>query len=50
MKKRGETKVKICISIDKSTYSKIKKHCDKNLIKISTYINHSLKEVSKKLK
>ena len=39
-----QTKVKICISIDKDVYEKIKKYCDDNLIKLSSYINHVLKK------
>ena len=40
----GQTKTKICISIDKELYKRIEEHCDKNLIKLSTYINHILKQ------
>ncbi len=39
-----QNKVKICISLDNELYEKIKKHCDKNLIKLSPYINHVLKK------
>ncbi len=42
--KKGQSKVKICISLDKDIYEKIKKHCDENLIKLSPYINHVLKK------
>jgi len=44
MPKKGVTKDKICISIDKELHSKIKKHCEKNLIKLSTYIEHLIKK------
>ena len=43
----GQKKVKICISIDKDVYEKIKKYCDENLIKLSSYINHVLKKNEK---
>lgn len=42
--KKGQNKVKICISLDKDLYEKIKEHCDENLIKLSAYINHVLKK------
>ena len=45
--RKGQSKVKICVSIDKELYSKIKDYCDKNMIKISTYINHKLKKWEK---
>ena len=39
-----QNKVKICISLDQDLYDKIKKHCDENLIRVSAYINHTLKK------
>ena len=43
----GQNKVKICISVDKDVYEKLKKYCDQNLIKLSSYINHVLKKNGK---
>lgn len=44
MPKSGVTKDKICISIDRSLHKSMKEHCDKNLVKLSTYIEHLLKK------
>ena len=44
MPKQVITKTKICISIDKSLYYKLKKHCDANLIKFSTYLEYLIKK------
>jgi len=44
---KGSKKVKICISLDEDVYSKLKKYCDENLIKVSAYINHVLKKNEK---
>lgn len=42
--KKGITKDKICISLDKGLHNSIKDHCDKNMIKLSTYIEHLIKK------
>ena len=47
---REITKDKITISIDKELHNELKQHCDKNLIKLSTYIEHLLKEAKKREK
>ena len=47
MPKKDVTKVKICISLDGGLHADIKKHCDKNLMKLSTYINHLIKKAHK---
>ena len=47
MPKRGVTKTKLCISLDKELHSKLKKHCDKNLIKLSTYLEYLIKKGEK---
>ena len=47
MPKKEVTKVKICISLDEELHSRLKKHCDKNLMKLSTYINHLIKKSHK---
>ncbi len=44
MPKIGITKDKICISIDRPLHESLKKHCDKNLVKLSTYIEYLLKK------
>ncbi len=46
--KKGITKVKICISLDKEIYEDIKKICDKTDAKISTKINSLLAKSIKK--
>ena len=40
-------KDKICISLDHELHQQLKSHCDKNLIKLSTYIDHLLKKSMK---
>jgi hypothetical protein len=47
MPKKTITKDKICISIDKELHSRLKKYCDKNMIKLSTYIEHLIKKGEK---
>jgi len=42
--KKGITKDKICISLDKNIHNSIKEHCDKNMIKLSTYIEYLIKK------
>jgi hypothetical protein len=42
--KKGITKDKICISLDKKLHDSIKEHCDKNMIKLSTYIEYLIKK------
>jgi hypothetical protein len=44
---REKTKVKICISLDEDLHEELKKKCDKRLIKLSSYINHVLRENEK---
>ena len=46
--KKGITKVKICISLDKEIYDNLKKICDKTDAKISTKINSLLAKSLKK--
>lgn len=43
MPKKGVTKDKICISIDKELHSRLKKYSEKNLVKLSTYIEYLIK-------
>ena len=40
MPKKGVTKDKICISIDRELHARLKDKCDKNLVKLSTYIEY----------
>tara|TARA_Y100000031_G_C8068863_1_gene314154 strand:+ start:209 stop:355 length:147 start_codon:yes stop_codon:yes gene_type:complete len=40
MSKKGVTKDKITISIDKELHEKLKVYCDRRMIKLSTYIEH----------
>lgn len=44
MPKTMITKKKISISLDENLHDELKKHCDSNLIKLSTYIEHLLKK------
>ncbi|RLE39635.1 hypothetical protein DRJ17_00365 [Candidatus Woesearchaeota archaeon] len=44
MLKGNQTKIKISISLDKNLYKEIREYCDKNMIKISTYIEYLLKK------
>lgn len=44
MPKIGITKDKIHISIDKQLHSRLKKHCDSSMIKLSTYIEYLIKK------
>ncbi len=46
--KKGITKVKICISLDKEIYDELKKVCDKTDAKMSTKINSIIKKSIKK--
>ncbi len=41
---KGPTKDKITISIDKELHKKLKEHCDKHLMKLSTYIEYLLRK------
>ena len=42
--KQVVTKDKICISIDKELHSRLKKHSDENLMKLSTYLEYLIKK------
>jgi len=42
--KRSGSKIKISVSIDKNLFLRIKKHCDENMIKISTYLEYLVKK------
>lgn len=42
--KKGITKDKICISLDKELHNSLKKHCDKTMVKLSTYIEFLIKK------
>ncbi|NQV09425.1 hypothetical protein HQ529_06245 [Candidatus Woesearchaeota archaeon] len=42
--KKGVTKDKISISLDKELHEKLKEHCEKNMVKLSTYIEHLIKK------
>jgi len=42
--KKSSPKIKISISIDKSLFLRIKKHCDENMIKTSTYLEYLVKK------
>ena len=44
MPKLEVTKDKICISLDKELHARLKKHCDANLVKLSTYIEYLIKK------
>jgi len=46
--KEGITKDKISISIDTKLHTKLKKHCEKNMIKLSTYIEYLIKKSMEK--
>lgn len=48
--KKGVTKKKFCISIDKDIYNSLMKECDEFDAKISTRINSILKKHIKKQK
>jgi len=41
------TKDKISISIDSELHKKLKSHCEKNMVKLSTYIEHLLRKASR---
>ena len=45
--KKGITKDKISISNDKDLHEKLKAHCEDNMIKLSTYIEHLIKKSMK---
>ena len=47
MPKQVITKDKICISIDKELHARLKKKCDTNLMKLSTYIEYLIKKGEK---
>ena len=47
MPKKGITKDKICISLDKELHLRLKKYCDENMVKLSTYIEHLIKKGEK---
>jgi len=42
--KKGITKDKICISLDKELHESLKEHCEKNMIKLSNYIEFLIKK------
>jgi len=42
--KKGVTKDKICVSLDKSLHNQLKSYCEKNMIKLSTYIEYLIKK------
>ena len=44
MPKKGVTKDKLCISLDKELHSRLKKRCDKRMMKLSTYIEYLIKK------
>ncbi len=44
MRNKLVTKDKITISLDKELHKELKEYCDKNLIKLSTYIEHLLRD------
>ncbi|MDP7323806.1 MAG: hypothetical protein QF632_03535 [Candidatus Woesearchaeota archaeon] len=43
MPKKGQTKDKITISIDKELHDELKKDCEKSMAKLSTYIEHLIR-------
>ncbi|MBW2981239.1 hypothetical protein KY360_07520 [Candidatus Woesearchaeota archaeon] len=47
MPKKGVTKDKLCISLDKELHSKLKEYCEKNMVKLSTYIEYLIKKGEK---
>ena len=47
MPKKGISKDKICISIDKDLNSRLKEHCKKNMMKLSTYLEYLIREGEK---
>ena len=47
MKKGSGTKTRISVTLDSSLVENINKHCDKNLIKVSAYIESILRKSMK---
>ena len=50
MPKKGVTKTKLCISLDKNLHARLKKYSDENMLKLSTYLEHLIKEGEKHAK
>mgnify|MGYP001593430607 CR=1 FL=1 len=42
--KKGITKDKICISIDKGLHNSLEEYCNRRMIKLSTYIEYLIKK------
>jgi|TARA_B100000315_G_C14152518_1_gene396313 hypothetical protein len=41
---KSKGKVKISVSIDSEIHSRLKEHCDENMMKLSTYLEYLIKK------